>query len=143
MARKFNRNLLGGHETEVVLDEKYLTLSSDLDAETSSVASTMGLVGELLANAVEIQGCQEAEYRYWRACKMKEMVDSSVSGGQKRPEYAMSAEIESCSDFLKHKNSLAKADADVQYLRSYLEALKVKSFLVQTKANLARVGFSG
>ncbi|KKW46028.1 MAG: hypothetical protein UY96_C0010G0043 [Parcubacteria group bacterium GW2011_GWB1_56_8] len=139
MGRWFVREV-AGRLIDIHVSEESLALSVDLDVETSGVASMMGLLAQLLAEAVEKQGRLDAEYRHWRACKMKNLAELAAQpGGNKKPEYVMSAEVESDNGFLERKNALAKMEADVQYLRAYLEALKVKSFLVQTKANLAKV----
>lgn len=134
MARVFQR-MVGDREVEVVLDpDTDLKMGKNLYAEAGTVASTTGLVGELIAEAVQEIGTVDAEFKRFRA----EMTSRILRANEKIPEWKVKAEVESMPDTLRFRGLLARRDGDLEFLRRYADALRLKATMLRARVDILR-----
>lgn len=130
MVRVFTREV-DGQTTEVELDPDWLQVKGNIDGQAIRVAEMIGTVAELLAEAEEDQANMQAEYRAWRGAQLTRMLNREP----KIPEWKSKAAYESMPAFLEHKKNMAQCAGDIEHLRTFLEALKVKAEMVRVRAD--------
>ena len=138
MIRVFKREV-GGRDVIVELDTKSLEPSADLDSDAGSVASQVGLVGEILAVTTERLESADAKYRQWRATKAGTILHSDP----KLAEWKVKAKVEADPGFMTHKNAIASLTGDLEFLRVYLSGLKTKASMIRGRIELTRSEWDG
>lgn len=133
IGRTFIRNI-DDREVTVHLSLLDLEISGDLDTEASEVAGRIGLVGELLADVTAAFETADAEYRNWRGRKAGAVLESDP----KMAEWKVKADIDADAEFTTRKAELANYEGDLEFLRAYYDALKIKSQMVSARVSLVR-----
>ena len=138
MIRRFHREI-GGRDVAVELDTRSLEPGGDIDADAGTVASQVGLVGELLAVTTERLEICDAQYRNWRAVRCTAI----LSQEPKLAEWKVKAKVEADPGFLTHKNAIASHTGDLEFLRVYLSGLKTKASMIRGRIELTRNEWDG
>lgn len=131
--RTFTR-VFDGRQVHVTLRVSDLRATVDINRDASWVSGTIGLVGELIAEAVEAEAQADADYHAWRASRTKIAIAELV----KPNEIRIKSEVEADHAFLDHKYKIAGCDGDLEYLRAYHDALRVLSSMTRARVELAR-----
>jgi len=125
--RAYMKKLMGGGEKVVQLDDNF-SLSGDYGADADAVASTIGLVAELMGEYIERFAEADARYRHWRGEKTQELAAKDA----KLAQWKVDRFIEADPDFMRHKTILAKLEGEVESLKRYFESLRLKADLLRT-----------
>lgn len=133
VGRTFIRDI-DGREVKVHLSLLDLRIGPDLEAEMTEVPSLMGLVGELLSDVTDGYQRADAEYRRWRG----EQVGSILQGDPKLAEWKVKADVDASPRFLEIKHEIAAMEGDLEFLRWFMEAARVKAQQIVAKVNLTR-----
>jgi hypothetical protein len=145
VARAFTRTAFGDDgkeiEIEVVLDTAILDPRADIAVDAGEVAGIMGAVGELIAVYTERVDLADAEYRAFRGTKGK--VITGAAEGKAPAEWKVKDEVEADPGFLDHQRIRAGAEADLEWLRNFLGALKIKAQMIRVRADLALKVYDG
>ena len=123
------RYTVAGTEVETRLNLGLLDKGTDLSEEAGTIASTMGLVANLLGITGETLDLADSEYRSWRATFAKVIDD-------KLPEWKVRNRTESDPKFLEHKRKIARLEGDLAFLRAFLDALEAKTRTVHDRTTL-------
>ena len=112
-------------------DARSLLIAGSLDAHRFRVASEYGTCLELLARLQLLRDTIDDRYRQWRAKQAVELCKSD-----KKPSEAMvKAHTEAHEDFLLYRSDIAKANADVAFVESWLKALEIKSRMLAVRTH--------
>lgn len=132
------RRRVAGQEVETRIEPEILALTGDHDRDAADVASWLGLVAELLAEATQALEDADVEYRHWRAVASR----SVLLEDPKTAEWKVKTEVETHPRFPVVKAPLAKLEADIAFLRGYHDALIAKGQMIRVRVDLVRSGLA-
>ena len=134
MSTRVFKRAIGDTITQIILDPAILEMTGDLETDSGTVAGTVGLVTELLADAVQDYAALDAEYRNWRGIRTGQLL--AQPGNEKMPEWKLKADLEAEPQFLTHKNNLAATEGDIEFLKGFVDAMRHKSEMIKVRSNM-------
>ena len=124
----------GAIAVRVVVDPAWLRASHDLLEDAAQVAAYMGTVGELVAEYTAALELLDAKYRTWRA----QATDRLLGTDPKMAEWKCNVGVNAQARFLEFKSEAARLTGDLEWLRSFHEALRTKASMVRARVEIQR-----